>query len=326
MIALVTLAVLIALALAASLWATGGQTVYATQGSGIVEAIPDALEDEPAPPEGQLVILSYALAYAREASEAASSPPSPAAVCDRLDGVIETIAASGADIALLQEVDFASPRTCDIDQLYYIAAALGWGYAARAVTWECRYVPWPWRHPAGRVRAGLGVISRYPLTQHVRRHLPHARAGLLWAARWLPRHAVQMVDVQCGATTLRLLNAHLEPGPGVAARQRQMRQLAAFVHGVRTPACILMGTLRRAEQDDTLTGLITDPPNPLHVVTAPLASHGIEAGGAQPDSVLLGRSLQALEARLVAIEAPVADNLPLALHLRWELPLMTILG
>ncbi len=321
MIALVTLAVLLALLLAGCLWAAGGQTVYTTQGSGIIEAIPEALEDDPAPPEGQLVIVSYPLAYALVPATTGNPPPSATAVCDRLDHVIETLAASGADIALLQEVDFASPRTCEIDQLYYIAVALGWGYAARAVTWECRYAPWPWRRPAGRVRSGLGVISRYPLTQHVRHHLPPARPGLLWATRFFPRHAVQMVDVQCGATTLRLFNAHLEPRrPG--ARPRQMRQLAAFVHGARTPSCILMGVLRGAAQDDTLAGLITEPPNPLHVVTAP----SDERTATQPDSVLLGRSLQALDARLVKVETPVAEDLPLALHLRWELPLMTVLG
>ncbi len=325
MIALVTLALLLLLALVASLWAAGGQTVYTTPGSGIIEAIPNALEDAPMPPEGQLVILSYPLGYAWEAPTANHSAPSPTTVCDRLDSVIETIAASGADIALLQEVDFASQRTCGIDQLSYIAAALGWGYAARAVTWECRYVPWPWRYPTGRVRAGLGVISRYPLTQHVRHHLPHAQAGLLWAARLLPRHAVQMVDVQCGATTLRLLNAHLVPQP-TATRQRQMRQLAAFAHGARTPSCILMGSLRGAAQDDVLTGLISEPPNPLHVVTAPVDQREIEVADTQPDSVLIGRSLQALEARLVAVEGSLSADLPLALHLRWDLPLMRVLG
>lgn len=239
--------------------------------------------------------------------------------------MIETIAASGADIALLQDVDFASPRTCEIDQLYYIAVALGWGYVARAVTWECRYLPWPWPRPAGRVRAGMGVISRYPLTQHVRHHLPHAQSGLLLAARFFPRHTVQMVDVQCGDTTLRLLHAHIETRRH-AIRQHQMRQLAAFVHDARTPSCILMGTLRDVAQDDTVSGLMADPPNPLHAVTAPTDNLAFEIAATQPDAVLIGRSLQAQEARIVPVEAPISNHLPLALYLRWELPLMTVLG
>ncbi|WP_089717176.1 endonuclease/exonuclease/phosphatase family protein [Candidatus Entotheonella palauensis] len=325
MMVFIALAILLVLLLGACLWAAGGYSVYTTPGSGIIEAIPNALEADPAPPEGQLVLLSYALDYAWQPLLPGSPPSDAAAICDRLDGVIETIAASGADIALLQEVDFASARTCDIDQLYYMAAALGWGYVARAVTWECRYLPWPWRQPAGRIRAGLGVMSRYPLTQHVRHHLPQARAGWLWAARFFPRHAVQMVDVHCGATTLRLLNTHVDTRR-TSVQQRQMRRLAAFVHGVRTPFCILMGRLRGAAQDDTLAALTTEPPNPLHAVTAPIDPQALQVADTQPDSALIGRSLQALEARLIEVETPISEDLPLALHLRWNLPLMPVLG
>ncbi len=307
------------------LWAAGGRTVYTTPGSGIIEAIPEALEDSPAPPEGQLVLLSYPLAYSLSAAQVDGRPPSATAICDYLDGVIETIAASGADMVLLQEVDFASERTCEIDQLYYVAAALGWGYAARAVTWECRYLPWPWRRPAGRVRAGMGVISRYPLTQHVRHHLPHAQSSLLLAAHFFPRHAVQMVDVQCGATTLRLLNAYVEARHH-RTRQRQMRQLSAFAFDARTPSCILMGSLRDVGQDDTVSGLMTAPPNPLHAVIASADDLAFEIAATQPDAVLIGRSLQAQEARIVPVEPSISNHLPLALHLRWELPLMTVLG
>ena len=318
MMAFVALAALIALGLAASLWAAGGQSVYATPGSGIIETVPGAVENSPPPPAGQLIILSYALAYGAP-PPVGDAAPDAAAVCDRLDSVIETIAACGAEIVLLQEVDFASARTCDIDQLGYIAAALGWGYAARAVTWECRYAPWPWRRPSGRIRAGLGVISRYPLTQHVRHHLPHAHAGLLWVARWFPRHAAQMVDAQCGGATLRLLNTHLAP-PRSAVRQRQMGRLADLVHRMRTPSCILMGRLHGAAQDKALDGLTREPPNPLHVVAAPSDAE------TPPEAILLGRALQAHDVRLIDVEAPLSDALPLALRLRWELPLMRVLG
>jgi hypothetical protein len=134
-----------------------------------------------------------------------------------------------------------------------------------------------------------------------------------------------MVDVQCGATTLRLLNAHVT-SQHTSARQRQMRQLAAFVHGVRTPSCILMGSLRGAAQDDALVRLTTEPPNPLRVVTASVDMHAFELADTQPDSVLVGRFLQALEARLVAVETRISDDLPLALYLRWDLPLMPVLA
>jgi hypothetical protein len=83
----------------------------------------------PSPAE-ELLVLSYSIAYGLGDPRQPGRRLEPAAVYDRLDAVIETIAASGADVALLQEVDFASRRTYDIDQLQYIAAALGWGFVA----------------------------------------------------------------------------------------------------------------------------------------------------------------------------------------------------
>src|SRR4249919_2609348 len=115
----------------AILWAGGGKTLHEAQGSGIIETIPGALEVLP-PPAEDLVVLSYSMAYGL--GDSRQPGVEPATIYDRLDAVIETIAASGADVVLLQEVDFASRRTYDIDQLQYIAAALGWGFVARVIT------------------------------------------------------------------------------------------------------------------------------------------------------------------------------------------------
>src|SRR5215472_3461586 len=99
--------VLLLLLLAAVLWAGGGKTIHEPQGSGIVEAIPGALETEPPPPE-ELMVLSYSIAYGLGVSHSTALPGAAIALYDRLDQIIESIAASGADVVLLQEVDFAS--------------------------------------------------------------------------------------------------------------------------------------------------------------------------------------------------------------------------
>jgi endonuclease/exonuclease/phosphatase family metal-dependent hydrolase len=329
MIAFAIVLVLAFLLLGGLLWASGGQTVYASSGSGIIEAIPGALEEEPAPPVGALTILSYSLAYGLGRQRHHGPPRAAAAMCDDLDQVIETIVASGADIALLQEVDFASQRTHEIDQLYYIAAALGWGYAARAVTWECRYLPWPLRHPTGRLRAGMGVISRYPLVQNVRQRLPQTRLYPLLLSRFAPRHTIQMVDVHCGATTLRVLHASLEP-QRMAICQRQARVLVDFVREVYTPTSVLMETFSAAADSPSLTRimpiLITELGERCRAVTeqgdrpAATTPHGLLV------RALVGSGLSALEACSVKVSKPVSNHSPLALRLRWALPLTGMNG
>ena len=310
---LICVVLLVLVLLGGVVWASSAEMPRLPQGSGIIEAIPDALETESSQPSGQLILLAYRLRYALGPQEACNQPLDAATICDRLDHVIETIVDSGADIVLLQEADFASQRTHDIDQLYYIAAALGWGYAARASTWECRYLPWPLRHPLGRIRAGMGVISRYPLVQNVRQRLPQTRPYPPLVARWFPSPTVQMVDVQCGGTTLRLLQVDGGTHDAIVSR-RQLQALASFIRDVQTPASVLMAT-----QPTPLAQLSMELEHRFRVVTDGVSSSGVARA-------LVGAGLNPLETRVLPVAAPVLAHAPLVLHLRWALPLMGMHG
>ncbi|MBM3224966.1 MAG: endonuclease/exonuclease/phosphatase family protein [Candidatus Tectomicrobia bacterium] len=319
MVEIVITLLIVALLAGLVLWAGGGKTLHASHGSGIIEAIPGALEASPPPPD-ELLVLSYSLGYGLD--EAQQTRVRPAAVYDRLDAVIESIAASGAEIALLQEVDFASRRTHAVDQLQYIAAALGWGFVARVITWECRYLPlpfWlPWQH-AGRVRAGQGVISRYPLVQNTRQRLSQPAAQPLVAPLFAPYNTVQMVEVQCGSRTARLLNVDLEAHEP-ATRQRQAQELVAFVRQVATPNCVLMGALHGADQalESLITGLrdrlrrVVETESPSHELLPPV----------RLQHALVGPGLQTVEVQRLAPEGTsVSGDRPLLVRVRWALPL-----
>ena len=315
----VVLGVLVCLLLGGLLWASSGQTVYDPHGSGIIEAIPGALETEPAPPEGTLVIASCHLAYGLGPSASHGPVPEMRTIYDRLDHVIEALAASGADIALVHEADFASQRTYDIDQLGYIAAALGWGYAARTITWECRYVPWPVRHPIRRVRGGIGVISRYPLVQNTRRRLPHVWRVPTVLAHLGPRHTVQMVDVQCGTHTVRLLHVHMGSSQRDGAK-RQARALAHFVRDVTTPTSVLLG-MPEPTTSPFIVALTQEFQEHLRLVSEASATSAPPAGCA-----FVGTGLQPLEIRTLPMDTPVSDHPPVTLHLRWALPVLRLNG
>jgi endonuclease/exonuclease/phosphatase family metal-dependent hydrolase len=316
-VAVVALTLLVGLGL---FWAGGGKTIHASQGSGIIESIPDALETTPTPAE-TLVVVSYNIAYGLGGPHGQTPPVDIATVYDRLDRTIETIAASEADVALLQEVDFASQRTFEIDQLHYIAAALGWGFAARAITWECRYLFWPLTRPVGHIRAGMGVLSRYPLVQNTRRRLPQPR-GLSGLARlFVPHDTVQMVDVQCGRQTIRLLNVHLDRYRA-ATRQRQAYELVAFARSVETPMSVIMGAFNAAPSDPAMATVTEGLRGHFRAVD----SEGLSASAADPrqrlDHLLIGSSMRALDTRRLPGDAPVSDRLPVVTHLRWVVPLI----
>ena len=292
-VALIALILLAAVA-GVVLWAGGGKTVFETQGVGIVEAMPGRLPESSVPPSDVLTLYSYNLTYALGGASRRSAPQGAAAVYDRLDRVIEAIAACGADAALLQAVDFASRRTDDIAQLHYMAAALGWGYAAAVTTWECRYLPMPWRQ-AGRVRAGLGVISRLPLEHNSWRRLPQSRAFPLLAALFAPHDAVQVVDVRCGVRGVRLVQAQLASFR--ARRYRRAEQLAAIVRRVVMPSCVMTG-VEEITADDICA----------HLGAAPALRP--EAGG-----VLLGSGWPDAEVQVLAPLARVSEHAPVLVKL-----------
>jgi endonuclease/exonuclease/phosphatase family metal-dependent hydrolase len=337
MLEVVMILSLLVLLLGGVLWAGGGKTLHEAHGSGIIEAIPGALEPSPAPTE-ELVVLSYSIAYGLGDALQHGRRVDPGIVYDRLDAIIETLATSGADVVLLQEVDFASRRTYDIDQLQYIAAALGWGFVARVITWECRYLPAPFWLPqrhAGRLRAGQGVISRYPLVQNTRQRLSQPLTQPLLASLFSPYHTIQMVDMQCGERSVRLLNVHLEPRD-MATRQQQAQELVAFVRHVATPNCVFMGALhsvasavtgRHADsaigQDRSMDIITSGLRDRLHLVTDTNAAAPVETSEYRRAYALIGSGLQMVETRVMMPDEPVSDHLPLMVRLRWALPLIT---
>ena len=332
--AALTLAFLLLL-LGAVLWAGSGKTIHEPQGSGIVEAIPDALEAASAAAD-EFTVLSYSMAYGLGVPPLADQPGDAIALYDRLDQVIETIAASGADVVLLQEVDFASRRSYAVDQLQYIAAALGWGFVARVITWECRYLPvpfWPLWRQAGRLRAGQGIISRYPVVQNRRQRLSQPPAQPLLAALFAPYRSVQMVDVQCDGRMIRLLNVHLEPYD-VATRQRQAAEVVTFVRQVATPNCVLMGAFQSTVQDVSATRDVpgVTPDRTMEIITTGLHDRLRIVADTRPtypagaprdrrDHVLVGPGLHTVDTHVVLLDQPVSDHLPLLVRLRWALPL-----
>ena len=248
MIALSIVLTLLIFVVAAVLWASGGKIVFEKQGVGTIEAMPGSLSDSSAAPSDALTLFSFDLQYGL-GDMRISVPQTKQAIYDRLDRVIEEIAASDADAALLQAVDFSSGRTGYIPQLHYMAAALGWGYVAAITTWECRYLPLP-RSQAGGVRAGQGIISRLPLEHNSWQRLEESRWELSKAvALFAPHGAVQVVDMRCGARGVRLVQANL------ASRQRGRRrdELLAAMRRVVMPSCVVTGVDRHSAE---LIGLV----------------------------------------------------------------------
>ena len=287
---LIAFSLLIAI-VAVALWASGGEIVLEKQGAGIVEAIPDHLAESFIAPPEVLILFSYQLAYGL-GDQGARAAPKVEAIYDRLDRVIEEIAASDADVAMLREVDFASNRTGFLPQLHYVAAALGWGYVAAITTWECRYLPLP-RSQAGRVRAGQGIISRLPLEHNSWHRFAQSRWGNSRAvAPFAPQDTVQVVDMRCGVRGVRLVQASLAQRQG-GRDGRRRDELLAVMRRVAMPSCVVTGVDRQS----------------LGIISSALEFQCKEG------NILLGSTWSGFEVRLLPPLAGVSEHAPVLVRL-----------
>lgn len=150
-------------------------------------------------------------------------------VIAHLDQIVFTLQQLNADVIVLQEVDWQSRRGCDINQLEYCCERLHHAHWAFAVTWNVRYLPWPFGPPRrwyGRVISGQVVLSRIPIADHTVIRFPKPRIYPWWH-NWfyLDRVVQQVTFADSRRGPWQLWHAHLEAYHR-GTRVAQIRQCA----------------------------------------------------------------------------------------------------
>lgn len=182
-------------------------------------------------------------------------------VTTRITHIAQLLRAFRADALLLQSVDFDSARSAGVDHLQELAAQADYPFAAYAPAWRSGYafVPscWPLPH-LGRVLAGGGVLSRYPIVaNHVTLLPSHSDSSINSATS---HHYAQFVTIQAGAMPLTLVNLDLAP-TDKDARAAQARTAAAAIRraAAKTPV-IAGGSLQALPPDALIYSGFTDAP------------------------------------------------------------------
>jgi endonuclease/exonuclease/phosphatase family metal-dependent hydrolase len=156
---------------------------------------------------------------------------------------LATLAAIQPDILGLQEVDFDAHRSFNINQPYEIARALGTPYAAIAVNWDKRYVPfpyWPVQAHFKGLTSGQAVLSRYPIQRNERLVLEKVPSNpFYYNALYLDRVA-QVTEIDVSGQPLLVINVHLEAFDGpTRLRQTQFVRELAEDYAQRLPVLLL---------------------------------------------------------------------------------------
>jgi endonuclease/exonuclease/phosphatase family metal-dependent hydrolase len=154
----------------------------------------------------------------------------------RLDSIADILQNSKADIVLLQEVDFSSKRTQNIDQAAYLAKKAGYPYYATGLLLKEKFHP-SFHGLHGQVNHGLCVLSKFPIEENLI-HIFKFPKEMPFYLKWIyPPHGAQKITVNLGNKKLTLFNVHLEPWVQ-QKRERESIKLADWVKTVKSPVIV----------------------------------------------------------------------------------------
>lgn len=131
-----------------------------------------------------------------------------------------------ADIVLLQEVDLLS------DHAKYIADRAGYSCYACITNLVKNYIPYPFWPPSsqvGKVKGGMCILSKYPITNNIRIPLPQREDVPFYYRAFYYDDAIQRADIEVENSVLAVFNVHLE-GYDIANRDKQAKILVDHVH------------------------------------------------------------------------------------------------
>ncbi len=211
-------------------WATYPWNLFPKTRQGEIGSVPGAASAPERPTTLTLLTWNIAWAYG-PGSEGTDDyvPKDPAHFRRHLEGIATAIRASGADVVLLQEIDYGAARSHGQDQLVELARLTGLSHWARAESWRANYIPFPfspWSRHFGRMRSGGGVISRWPLTANKVDLLQKPLNKSWWYNLFYLYRYFQTVEMRIGERHVRLINLHLEAFDQ-ETKMSQARQLLA---------------------------------------------------------------------------------------------------
>jgi len=178
-------------------------------------------------------VLTFNMAYGYgSGSDGVGYEPKPKDfIYERLKNIALLINDTKADIVLLQEVDFDATRSGNRNQVDFLMSLIDLKYAASAISWDARYVPFPYLPISshfGKVKSGGAILSRFPITEQKTDFLPKP-ASNPWYYNWFYLHRyIQKVSIDFGFKTFSVFNMHLE-AYDVVNKKNQAHQLKKMV-------------------------------------------------------------------------------------------------
>jgi len=180
----------------------------------------------------KLHLITYNIGYASGLENNQGLHWSRADIEKNLHTIAQTLKAANPDLVLLQEVDFAAHRTFKINQMEFLAKELQLPYMAYVVTWNKRYLPWPYGLPSknyGQMVSGQAILSRYPILEQETLRFEKPSQNPFWYNWFYLDRIAQRIEVQMpNKENFVFYNIHLEAFDA-ATRLMQVQRLSRWI-------------------------------------------------------------------------------------------------
>ncbi|MCS6833861.1 MAG: endonuclease/exonuclease/phosphatase family protein, partial [Flammeovirgaceae bacterium] len=126
---------------------------------------------------------------------------------------IESFRSLNPHLIAFQEIDFASHRSYEVNQLEEIANALKFPYGAWAINWDKKYVPFPYFPPSvhfGKILSGQAILSKFPIEKHQRIALERVKSHPFYYDAFYLDRLLEIAELRIKNKKVVLMNVHLE--------------------------------------------------------------------------------------------------------------------
>lgn len=129
------------------------------------------------------------------------------------NSLLQLLDENSIEILALQEIDFGSSRSFEVNQLELIQKKGNYNFAAKAINWDKNYVPfpyWPVHLQFGKIQSGQALVSRYPILSNTVEVLEKPVDRPFYYNDFYLDRLIQTSKISINGRELSVMNIHLE--------------------------------------------------------------------------------------------------------------------
>ena len=244
--------------------------------------------------------------------------------------IIDLLKKYKVDILAIQEIDFDSDRSFNIDQLDLIKNRMNYNFSSKAVNWDKKYVPfpyWPPKYHFGKIVSGQVIASRFPIVSNDIEILSKPiNQDFLYKAFYLDR-LIQLDTLSINGQPVLLMNVHLEAFSKKTRTLHIQKVFKLFTNAIKDGPVLLVGDFNESilSKNQSMMRPFYEHPNigsaiPLDTLKQNINKHftySSEKPIQKIDYIFYAKNyIEAIETMTITKTKNLSDHLPVLLRFK----------